>query len=192
MLNTRSCLFIGILVIVFGVVGYFVYRQYFVTQTVPSSSAPAATTGTSSPNTAGSATDTNTSTTQPLVGGDRDEHGCIGSAGYSWCAPKNKCLRIWEEKCFVNAGQEIQYLLAKKYNKPVTDVKLHITKQDDTHVVGSVIYGSVAGEGGLVLAAKIENVWTIVFDGNGSVDCSKLKTEYGFTPEMLAPNVCED
>jgi len=35
----------------------------------------------------------------PIVGGDRDEHGCIGSAGYSWCASKNKCLRIWEEEC---------------------------------------------------------------------------------------------
>jgi hypothetical protein len=33
------------------------------------------------------------------VGGDRDEHGCIGSAGYSWCAVKNKCLRTWEENC---------------------------------------------------------------------------------------------
>jgi hypothetical protein len=36
---------------------------------------------------------------QPLLGGDRDEHGCIGSAGYSWCEAKNKCLRQWEEKC---------------------------------------------------------------------------------------------
>lgn len=36
---------------------------------------------------------------QPIVGGDRDEHGCIGSAGYSWCEVKQKCLRIWEEKC---------------------------------------------------------------------------------------------
>jgi hypothetical protein len=34
-----------------------------------------------------------------LVGSDRDEHGCIGSAGYSWCELKQKCLRIWEEKC---------------------------------------------------------------------------------------------
>lgn len=34
-----------------------------------------------------------------IVGGDKDEHGCIGSAGYSWCAVKNKCLRVWEEKC---------------------------------------------------------------------------------------------
>ena len=35
----------------------------------------------------------------PLLGGDRDAHGCIGSAGYSWCEAKQKCLRVWEEKC---------------------------------------------------------------------------------------------
>ncbi len=36
---------------------------------------------------------------QNMVGNDRDEHGCIGSAGYSWCEVKQKCLRSWEEKC---------------------------------------------------------------------------------------------
>lgn len=36
---------------------------------------------------------------QKVVGGDRDEHGCIGSAGYSWCEVKSKCLRVWEESC---------------------------------------------------------------------------------------------
>jgi len=35
----------------------------------------------------------------PLLGGDSDKHGCKGSAGYSWCEVKNKCLRQWEEKC---------------------------------------------------------------------------------------------
>ncbi|PIP26479.1 MAG: hypothetical protein CO140_03550 [Candidatus Moranbacteria bacterium CG_4_9_14_3_um_filter_40_7] len=34
-----------------------------------------------------------------LVGNDKDEHGCIGSAGYVWCEAKQKCLRVWEEKC---------------------------------------------------------------------------------------------
>lgn len=34
-----------------------------------------------------------------LVGGDRDAHGCIGSAGYTWCATKQECLRVWEEPC---------------------------------------------------------------------------------------------
>jgi hypothetical protein len=34
-----------------------------------------------------------------IVGNDRDVHGCIGSAGYSWCELKGKCLRPWEEAC---------------------------------------------------------------------------------------------
>lgn len=35
----------------------------------------------------------------PLVGADRDVHGCIGSAGYTWCASKKKCLRLWIDTC---------------------------------------------------------------------------------------------
>jgi hypothetical protein len=38
-------------------------------------------------------------TTGQIVGNDRDAHGCIGSAGYSWCEAKQKCLRPWEETC---------------------------------------------------------------------------------------------
>jgi len=38
-------------------------------------------------------------TSTPIVGGDKDAHGCIGSAGYTWCEIKQKCLRAWEEKC---------------------------------------------------------------------------------------------
>ena len=38
-------------------------------------------------------------TTAMMPGSDRDSHGCIGSAGYTWCEPKQKCLREWEESC---------------------------------------------------------------------------------------------
>lgn len=34
-----------------------------------------------------------------LIGGQKDEHGCLIPAGYSWCEEKQKCLRVWEEKC---------------------------------------------------------------------------------------------
>lgn len=34
-----------------------------------------------------------------MPGSDRDSHGCIGSAGYTWCEAKQKCLRTWEEPC---------------------------------------------------------------------------------------------
>jgi len=34
-----------------------------------------------------------------MIGGDRDEHGCLGPAGYTWWEEKQKCLREWEEPC---------------------------------------------------------------------------------------------
>ncbi len=45
-----------------------------------------------------------------VIGGDRDEHGCIGSAGYSWCEEKQKCLRAWEENCTQAAPPERKYV----------------------------------------------------------------------------------
>jgi hypothetical protein len=41
---------------------------------------------------------------ESIVGGDEDEHGCKGSAGYYWCQEKQKCLRSWEEPCEENSG----------------------------------------------------------------------------------------
>jgi putative lipoprotein len=41
-------------------------------------------------------------------GADRDEHGCIGSAGYSWCAKEGQCVRPWElakEKGFASTEE---------------------------------------------------------------------------------------
>ncbi|WMJ69900.1 hypothetical protein [Stenotrophomonas sp. 24(2023)] len=32
----------------------------------------------------------------PMPGSDRDAHGCIGSAGYQWCARNQRCERPWE------------------------------------------------------------------------------------------------
>lgn len=32
-----------------------------------------------------------------LVGADRDEHGCIGSAGYTWSEVRKDCIRLFED-----------------------------------------------------------------------------------------------
>ncbi|WP_294628229.1 hypothetical protein [uncultured Bacteroides sp.] len=32
-----------------------------------------------------------------VLGGDRDEHGCIGSAGYVWCEVQKDCIRLFEK-----------------------------------------------------------------------------------------------
>jgi hypothetical protein len=32
-----------------------------------------------------------------FAGGDADEHGCLPSAGYHWCAADKSCIRPWEK-----------------------------------------------------------------------------------------------
>ena len=36
------------------------------------------------------------------IGGDRDAHGCIGSAGYVWSALKGDCIRLFEDGIRLN------------------------------------------------------------------------------------------
>ncbi|MBN3745744.1 hypothetical protein G3N96_09920 [Burkholderia sp. Se-20373] len=43
----------------------------------------------------------------PMPGSDRDPHGCIPSAGYSWCEQTQQCERPWElakQKGFANSA----------------------------------------------------------------------------------------
>jgi membrane-bound inhibitor of C-type lysozyme len=46
---------------------------------------------------------------EQLVGGDRDVHGCIGSAGYTWCGAKNACTRPWEDYCTAAEAKKVVF-----------------------------------------------------------------------------------
>ncbi|MFH0804102.1 MAG: MliC family protein [Candidatus Zambryskibacteria bacterium] len=45
-----------------------------------------------------------------IVGGDRDAHGCLGSAGYSWCQAKQLCIRTWEEYCTMAVSKTVTFV----------------------------------------------------------------------------------
>ncbi|WP_164725505.1 hypothetical protein [Burkholderia cenocepacia] len=56
----------------------------------------------------------------PLVGGDRDAHGCIGSAGYAWCERTQQCERPWElakAQGFANSPQAYEQFCANSGTK---------------------------------------------------------------------------
>jgi len=38
-------------------------------------------------------------TSDEILGGDRDEHGCIPSAGYTWCEVLEECIREFDTEC---------------------------------------------------------------------------------------------
>ncbi len=43
----------------------------------------------------------------PIVGNDKDENGCIGSAGYQWSSLKKDCIRIFEAGTRLNAAEAV-------------------------------------------------------------------------------------
>ncbi len=81
-------------------------------------------------------------TPSPVVGGDKDAHGCIGSAGYTWCEAKQKCLRTWEEKCETsNANTKEQNCLASGGN--VSEVECNCP---DERVPPDFSFGNCGGQ----------------------------------------------
>jgi hypothetical protein len=129
-------------------------------------------------------TQTAATPTSAVVGSDRDIHGCIGSAGYSWCESKQKCLRVWEEGCPSPEDAELitTALIAKNKWKDGY-VTVTLKTNDGRYASGSV-------PGGYVFAAKANGNWEIVADGNGSILCSQLAKFPDF-PTSLIP-ACYD
>jgi hypothetical protein len=92
----------------------------------------------------------------------------------------------------LSTAEKIKVLLAEKYGKKADEVAVKITKSDDSHAAGSVKFSpDPQMPGGLFLAIKEGEAWKLVYDGNGSIDCEKMRTEYGFSDELLKPNFCE-
>lgn len=85
----------------------------------------------------------------------------------------------------------VSAVLAKKYNKPASEVKVTISKEVPGFASGSVSFGAGGpGEGGMWLAV-LGNGWDVVWDGNGNVDCNKMRNTYGFPDTILKPNFCD-
>lgn len=131
------------------------------------------------------------SPTNQLVGADEDEFGCKVSAGYSWCAAKNKCLRVWEEPCAdtqSDISENIKQALIKK-NNWATNINLEVTinKREGIYVSGGVREKDTMAGGGYFFAVQDGGEWVIVADGNGIISCASVDQypEYpiSFIPE---------
>lgn len=125
-----------------------------------------------------------TNANQMLIGGQKDAHGCLIAAGYSWCEPKQKCLRIWEERCYINEDEALTRLFAAEHNKPVSETFATVARLQNNYASGSIKFGSTEGEGGAFLARFVNNAWIIDYEGNGSIDCEKIEA-LGYPQEVL-------
>lgn len=126
-----------------------------------------------------------------LSGEQKDEHGCLIAAGYSWCEAKEKCLLIQEEACAVAPEptesdiNAIQQVFIEKYQKSEGEVQIAIEKFDGNYARGGVKFATLGqfGEGGIFLAYKENGAWKLAFDGNGMISCLEM-ANYNFPADM--------
>lgn len=123
-------------------------------------------------------------TNQPLIGGQKDAHGCLIAAGYSWCESKQKCLRTWEEKCYEAEEAALAQIFSSEHEQTIAQAHVRITVLQNNFAAGIISFGEVAGEGGAFLARLVDGAWAVDFEGNGSVDCVKIKA-LGYLEEVL-------
>ena len=77
---------------------------------------------------------------ETMVGGDRDEHGCIGSAGYSWSALRGECIQVFEVGTRLNPVDVEQaeavisaFIVSKEGDN--SQVELFITGEDQNPIL---------------------------------------------------------
>ena len=99
------------------------------------------------------------------------------------CAELNSAELTTKGKTY----EEIRKLFAKKYAISLNTISLGIQQEDLNHIRGAAAVDKRDGENSeseIFLAAKENNEWVLVFDGNGRINCAEME-KYDFPKEMV-------
>jgi hypothetical protein len=104
-------------------------------------------TNNSESNSAKTIIDSTSATKLQIVGGDKDKHGCKGSAGYTWSVIKNDCIRIFESGIKLdpqdkNLDQTLAAFIVFKSDDDDSKVELYYPSR-----IGSIILNKKGEEG---------------------------------------------
>ena len=65
-----------------------------------------------------------------VVGDDKDKHGCIASAGYTWSEAQKDCIRLWEKGVRMNAVDDAEKMLFLVFSPDSTQVELFFSEEE--------------------------------------------------------------
>ena len=65
-----------------------------------------------------------------IVGDDKDEHGCIASAGYTWSEVQKDCIRLWEKGDRLASFDGAENTLFIVCSRDSTQVELFFSEAD--------------------------------------------------------------
>lgn len=65
-----------------------------------------------------------------MIGGDKDEHGCIASAGYTWSEVQKDCIRLWEKGVRLTSVKDERNTLYIVFSPDSSRVELFFSEED--------------------------------------------------------------
>lgn len=66
---------------------------------------------------------------ETVAGGDKDEHGCIASAGYTWSEVQKDCIRLWEKGVRMKAVDDAGKTMFLVFSPDSTQVELFFSEE---------------------------------------------------------------
>lgn len=66
---------------------------------------------------------------ETVAGGDKDEHGCIASAGYTWSEVQKDCIRLWEKGVRMKAVDDAGRTMFLVFSPDSTQVELFFSEE---------------------------------------------------------------
>lgn len=76
----------------------------------------------------------------------------------------------------------VQAALVAEHGSDAASLNITITKVDGDYASGMA---SAQAGGGIWYAAKVNGIWKLVWDGNGTISCSSLTAYPGFPKDMI-------
>ncbi|MGN7863367.1 hypothetical protein [Chryseobacterium sp.] len=74
--------------------------------------------------------------TTPVLGGDKDAHGCIGSAGYTYSQVKKDCVRTFEQKIKLKeVASKGDYIAAVIFSKDMKKAEVFVKDAEGGSIV---------------------------------------------------------
>jgi len=78
----------------------------------------------------------------------------------------------------------IKQILTDKYPAYAETLQINVRQETNEYAVGAISFEEGAA-GGQYLAVKQNGNWQLIYEGNGSLDCSAIRRDYNFPEEML-------
>lgn len=99
-----------------------------------------------------------------MVGNDKDEHGCIGSAGYTWSVVKNDCIRLFEDGVFLDKPNTDESV-ALVFSNDSVSAEIFYTDKKETEILKRSESDKTIWTKGNKTIKSDNNLWVLAVDG---------------------------